>query len=672
MLSRRKLLLGGTAFAAAAAVTSVSFPAFAQSDAAPAGEEVIAWLKANAMPLASAEPGAGFADLAALREIIGDARIVGLGEATHGTREFFQLKHRLIEYCVSELGFTMIGFEAEYGATLAVNEYVLGGKGKASDFAGGMGFWTWDTEEVNALIDWVRTWNASHDDKVKFYGFDMQSSAAATMHMLAYLERVAPELAATTERKLAPLASYMTQSDFAGMPPAMQDEIFDQIETVLDEFKDRRGRWTSRSSEIEWSLARQSAVMLDQFTRHQLVTDDTKSFNSRDRAMADNVRKLLNLEGEDSRMVLWAHNGHMKKEEYFNTPAGRFDAVNMGSLLDDEFGDDYVVVGFAFNQGSFQAIGAADGSSKLMDHTVGPASAGFMDAALAATGIPLFALDLTSVPTEGPVDEWMDTDPLQRFIGAVFRPDDVGGGDQYAVSGDPRDNYDVLIFVERTTAARGNKRPSLQIGTATGMNKEPTNLALAGSGGMPDGWGAMVVGLAPYTMTAVDDESRKGGKAMRIARADSALAWGDGVLMQSFPAAGFAGRQLVFSAAMRADAPRIGTGPRMVVKVFPKRKEGSEEAARAIMAVQEDGAVRSSEWTRRSIAVDIPADADRIQISLVVTGTSAGSFGDLELAAAGSPQALLGNAPASRPTTARRALTLSGSAMQSSALKVGS
>ena len=108
MLNRRRLLLGGTAFAAAAAITSVSFPALAQSRAAdsPAGEEVVAWLKANAMPLASAEPGSGFGDLAALRDVIGDARIVSLGKATHGTREFFQLKHRLIEYCVAELGFT--------------------------------------------------------------------------------------------------------------------------------------------------------------------------------------------------------------------------------------------------------------------------------------------------------------------------------------------------------------------------------------------------------------------------------------------------------------------------------------------------------------------------------------------------------------------------------------
>src|SRR5262249_47537150 len=145
MLSRRRILLGGTTLAAAAAITSVPFALRAQSARSP-GEDGLAWLKANVLPLASAEPGSAFNDLEPLREIIGNARIVSMGEATHGTREFFQLKHRLIEYCISELGFTVIGFEANYGTTLAVNDYVLHGKGSAVDVVSGMGFWTWDTE----------------------------------------------------------------------------------------------------------------------------------------------------------------------------------------------------------------------------------------------------------------------------------------------------------------------------------------------------------------------------------------------------------------------------------------------------------------------------------------------------------------------------------------------
>src|SRR5499433_2764057 len=148
MLNRRRMLLGGTAVAAAA-LSCIPSALWAEPDARD--REVITWLKANAMPLATAEPGTGINDLEPLRPLIGDARVVALGEATHGTREFFQLKHRVIEYCVSQLGFTVIAFEADFGATLAVNDYVLRDNGNARDAASSMGFW--DTEEVAALIE---------------------------------------------------------------------------------------------------------------------------------------------------------------------------------------------------------------------------------------------------------------------------------------------------------------------------------------------------------------------------------------------------------------------------------------------------------------------------------------------------------------------------------------
>src|SRR5262249_57840982 len=107
MVNGREMLLGGTGVAPAV-VTSSVVPAWGQ--ATTLKPEGIAWLKANAIPLATAEPGSRFEDLEPLRATIGNARVVGLGEATHGTREFFQLKHRMIEYCVSQLGFTVIAF----------------------------------------------------------------------------------------------------------------------------------------------------------------------------------------------------------------------------------------------------------------------------------------------------------------------------------------------------------------------------------------------------------------------------------------------------------------------------------------------------------------------------------------------------------------------------------
>src|SRR5262249_5029871 len=233
MLNRRALLLAGSALVGAAAVAGAALAIRAKWYTHP-NAAVINWLKANALPLASAEPGTSFEDLEPLRPLIGDARIVSLGEATHGTREFFQLKHRMIEYCVSQLGFTMIGFEAEHGATLAVNDYVLDGKGNAFDVVGGMGFWTWDTEEVVTLVEWVRGWNLANERKVKFYGFDMQASPASGMHLLSYLEQVAPHLAAACEQNIAPLASAYVADDLRLMPAIVREQASSQLATVLD------------------------------------------------------------------------------------------------------------------------------------------------------------------------------------------------------------------------------------------------------------------------------------------------------------------------------------------------------------------------------------------------------------------------------------------------------
>jgi erythromycin esterase len=164
--------------------------------------DILDWIRTSAFPIATVEAGKDFADLAPLRRLIGDARIVSLGEATRGTREFFQLKHRLLAYCVSELGFTIFAIEANFPECLRVNEYVLGGKGDAAEALAGMRFWTWDTEEVLALIEWMRAWNKNNQRQVKFYGFDMQFSTEAALDVLSYRRRVAPELADASEEPL--------------------------------------------------------------------------------------------------------------------------------------------------------------------------------------------------------------------------------------------------------------------------------------------------------------------------------------------------------------------------------------------------------------------------------------------------------------------------------------
>jgi erythromycin esterase len=626
MINRRRLLLSGTALVVAA----VSMVQGTYSEAAmdtPAREEAVAWLRANALRLTSVEPGSPFDDLAPLRATLRKARIVSLGEATHGTRDFFKLKHRLIEYCVAELGFTIIAFEANFGSVLAVNDYVMHGKGDIADvIAPSVGFDIYDTEEVLALVEWVRGWNLTHVRKVQFHGLDMQASPPATLYLLAYLERVAPELAAASQRILAPIASQFTAFALSRLPASTRERIAAQIKSVIDTFETERAAWVERASESEWHLARQSAVVLDQFMRGIMIESEMDGFAIRDRAMANTVAALLEAGGPGAKALLWAHNGHVKRSANFDFPAGSYEAPTMGSFLHSMFGSEHVVIGFAFNQGAYRV--ATDPIGNMGSRYLGPAPAGYVDATLSATGVALFALDLTRVPSDGPVADWMAGKPRQRMLGNV--PSAPEHRTDFAA--DPRDNYDVIIFVESATAARGNPR-SVKRETGATANGEPTNLALAGKSGIPDGWGEIDSGFPTadrysFAIALADEPSPNGGKTVRIARSPSPIAWGDRALGQSFPAAPWRGRRLTFSAAVRSDAPRIGTGAQILLEVVPKGED-----VKPIVALQADGPVRSPQWARRTVVVDVPADAERIKINLVMTGDGAGFFGDLKLAA---------------------------------------
>ncbi len=142
-------------------------------------DPVVDWIRGSAIPLSTPEAGRGFSDLQPLKAVIGDARIVALGEATHGSREFFQLKHRLLEFLATEMGFTVFSIEANLPEAYRLNDYVLEGTGDPAQLLRGMYFWTWDTEEVLAMIRWMREFNQSGKGRVQFTGFDMQTPTVA-------------------------------------------------------------------------------------------------------------------------------------------------------------------------------------------------------------------------------------------------------------------------------------------------------------------------------------------------------------------------------------------------------------------------------------------------------------------------------------------------------------
>jgi erythromycin esterase-like protein len=167
-------------------------------------ESPVDWVRSHAIRLATAEAGHDFADLQPLEQVIGDARIVSLGEATHGSREFFQLKHRLLEFLVSRMGFSIFSIEANMPEAYRLNDFVLNGTGDPAQLLRGMYFWTWDTEEVLTMIQWMRAFNQSGKGRVQFTGFDMQTPTIAAENVRAFVAKYEPAyLSSVTEATTA-------------------------------------------------------------------------------------------------------------------------------------------------------------------------------------------------------------------------------------------------------------------------------------------------------------------------------------------------------------------------------------------------------------------------------------------------------------------------------------
>lgn len=420
---------------------------------------IASWIKSSAIPLRTVVAGGSTTDLQPLKKTFQNVRLVGLGEATHGTREFFQAKHRLVEFLVKEMGFRIFAIEASQAASEVINDYVMGKTSDGAAALAGQGFWTWDTEEVRDMLNWMRSYNASvpADRKVRFAGYDLQANQRSGELLTRYLEKYAPEwgtriksLPPPTRTRMIDSTSMENLSRIATEGP--QDRRadaklrFDQTRAAYFELL---GFLTlneldliRRSSASEFSSALRYARLITQLL--EAYAPDGRS-SRRDELMADNIIRILNEAPPNTRIVLWAHNGHIERNE----PTGSWSS--MGNILASVYSDAYYALGFAFNQGSFQARSLKpDAGMALTSFTVGPSSERSFDWQLAQAGIPLFIIDFRKKPADRVTADWLSGLHSTRSIGAVFMNDDRPA----TIS--PARQFDGILFVDRTTRARPN------------------------------------------------------------------------------------------------------------------------------------------------------------------------------------------------------------------------
>ena len=315
--------------------------------------------------------------------------MIGLGEATHGTREFFRLKHRLIRYLVERQEVRLFGLEANFAETLALDRYVRYGEGDPEEALAGVYFWTWNTEELLALVEWLRAFNDGREvgDRVRFYGFDAQFTAGPAAALDSYL-RTADRLA---ELRIgddpASLDDDGRLADDEGTRVARLDAADRVVTTAGERLDIQEAAHVAATDRGTWQLARRHLRTLARTRDHKRArhTDDSeRAIAVRDRAMAANIAWMLDYANTDmDRIVLWAHDAHVSRTEDRATDGTG--APSMGYHLAERYGEEYYALGFDFAGGTFQALADINDGYELQACSLGDPPRGSLTASLAAS-----------------------------------------------------------------------------------------------------------------------------------------------------------------------------------------------------------------------------------------------------------------------------------------------
>lgn len=370
--------------------------------------------------------------LAAIGAAIGDAHIVGMGEGSHGTSEFFAFKNRLFKYLVEKKGFTVFAMEAYWGAGLYVDRFIKTGRGTAAQAVASLAFWTWDTPEVVNLVQWMRDYNAKPGVHpiLSFVGIDMQNPMGAIGYLATYLRLHDPADAAAAHGALACAAE--TASRYRTTPTAGCRQDVATLSEQLDALKNRP----------DIAIAQRSAATILQYLDWKSQPDDAR-LGTRDRDMADNLKWLATAYPR-AKIAIWAHNFHVMT----NSLLSGSEEVNsrpMGSYLRSAFGTSYYAIGQTFGSGTVRAIVIGHG---LQAVTVPPNQSDTITELFRPSNAVAF-VDLRGLPTGSPLWLFFSTQRSVEEIGATIDPLHPA----YEVPMIVPKSFDGLIYVPISTAA---------------------------------------------------------------------------------------------------------------------------------------------------------------------------------------------------------------------------
>jgi erythromycin esterase-like protein len=373
-------------------------------------------------------------DFDALFARVGDAHVVLLGEASHGTHDFYRVRAEITKRLIREKGFRAVAVEADWPDAYRINRYVRGRSTDADAVEALGGFlrfpqWMWRNADVLDFVGWLREYNEScsaDGDRVGFYGLDLYSLHASMEAVLSYLRVVDPEAAARAQRRYAcfdhfgPDPQAYGYAATLGLAPSCEREVLGQLVELrasAAEYARRDGRLAP--DDLFFAERNAQVVARAEEYYRTMFLSNVASWNLRDRHMGETLDALcgfLKAQNGEARLVVWAHNSHLGDARA--TELGEHGELNLGQLARERFGSDAFLVGFTTHSGTVTAASAWDGHAERK--VVRPALSGSYEALFHECGIPNFFLDLHA---PGDLRLALAGPRLERAIGVIYRPE---------------------------------------------------------------------------------------------------------------------------------------------------------------------------------------------------------------------------------------------------------
>ena len=368
-----------------------------------------------------------------LMNLIGDARFVLLGEASHGTHEFYRARAEITKRLITEKGFVAVAVEADWPDAYRVNRYVRGLNDDPTARDALAGFkrfpiWMWRNTDVLDFIEWLRAQNTSLPPdarKTGFYGLDLYSLHASIEAVISYLEKVDPEAAKRARYRYSCFEHFGEDTQAYGyaagfnLSKSCEDEVVAQLIELQQHTTDFAKR-DGRVAEDEFFYAEQNARLAKDAEEYYrtMFSGRVSSWNLRDRHMAETLEALvahLGREGGDTKVVVWAHNSHVGDARA--TSMGSEGELNVGQLVRERHDREAVLVGYSTYTGTVTA--ASDWGAPMERKRVRPALPGSYEALSHQTGLSNFLLPLRNV---GKAAKALRGPRLERAIGVIYLP----------------------------------------------------------------------------------------------------------------------------------------------------------------------------------------------------------------------------------------------------------